>query len=96
MTDQTIAALTSMAAGSAVFAQTSSVDLPLPVSVIATVIGMASTGLVAWGMLKKTSERHGQEIEILRKTLASIHNTVSDVRERVARIEGKLEKHEDR
>lgn len=91
MTDHTITALTSAAAGIGVYAQAEAVQLPLPISATTTLIGMMAAALVTWGMFKKASERHEAEIDLLRKALAAIHNTLADVRERVARIEGKLE-----
>lgn len=91
MTDQTITALISTVAGGTVYAQAQAVNVPLPISGLMALAGMAAAGLVTWGMFKKATERHEAEIELLRNTLGTIHNTLADVRERVARIEGKLE-----
>lgn len=89
MADHSFAALMSITAGYAAYSQT--VELPLPVSALTTLISMAAAGLVTWGMFKKASDRHEAEIELLRKSLVAIHNTLADVRERIARIEGKLD-----
>jgi len=95
MTDQSITALISGVAGATVYAQASAVSIPLPMSAMLGLVGMGATALVTWGVFKKATERHEAEIEILRNTLTAIHNTMADVRERVARIEGKLEKDSD-
>lgn len=94
MTDHTITAAITAATGVAVYAQAQAAAVPLPVSAVMTVIGMLATGLVTWGVFKKATERNEMEIELLRKSLGEMHNVMSDVRERVARIEGKLE-HQD-
>lgn len=90
MTDQTMTALVSAATGGAVYAQSTSVDLPIPLSAVVSVLSMAAAGLVTWGMFKKASERHDAEIELLRSSLTKMHEMMSEVRERVARIEGTL------
>lgn len=91
MTDQTLTALVSAATGGAVYAQTSAVSLPIPLSAMTSILSMAAAALVTWGMFKKASERHDTEIDLLRTNLSSMHNMMADIRERVARIEGKLE-----
>jgi cytochrome c biogenesis protein CcdA len=91
MTDQAITALVASAAGVSVYAQAAAVHLPLPTSAFIAGIGMVATALVTWGVFKKTTERHEEEIELLRTHLQNILGTLADVRERVARIEGKLE-----
>lgn len=53
---------------------------------------MTGTGLVTWGMFRKQTEKNDQEINLLRTSLTDISTTLSDVRERIARIEGKLER----
>lgn len=91
MTDQSITALISAAAGVSVYAQATAVAIPLPMSATIAILGMGATALVTWGVFKKATERHEAEIEILRNSLNAILGTLADVRERVARIEGKLE-----
>jgi hypothetical protein len=91
MTDNTITALLSLVTGAVVFEKASGMDMSLTWSAAIALFGMAAAALVTWGMFKKATERHEAEIEILRSSLSSIHKTLADVRERVARIEGKLE-----
>jgi hypothetical protein len=91
MTDQSVTALIASVAGANMLIQTQAVDLPLPLSAFLTIMGMASAAFVTWGVFKKATERHEAEIELLREGLTDIHTTLADVRERVARIEGKLE-----
>lgn len=91
MTDHTITAVIAAATGVSVYAQAEAVQIPLPLSAMLSIIGMASAAFVTWGMFKKASERNEAEIELLRQGLGEIQHTLSDVRERVSRIEGKLE-----
>lgn len=91
MTDQSITALISAATGVSVYAQATAVAIPLPMSAGIALLGMLATALVTWGVFKKATERNEAEIEMLRNSLTVIMGTLSDVRERVARIEGKLE-----
>jgi len=91
MTDQTITALTAAATGATIYTQAQAVAVPLPVSAVLTLTGMMAAAFVTWGMFKKATERNETEISMLRDSLREIHNTLSDVRERVSRIEGKLE-----
>lgn len=91
MTDHTITALTSTLTGVAVYAQTQAMPFSMAETAGTTAIGMIATALVTYGILKKASERHEAEIGLLRLGLNEINNTLSDVRERVARIEGKLD-----
>lgn len=91
MTDHSIIALTATVAGANIYTQTQAVSVPLPVSAMLTISGMMAAAFVTWGMFKKASERNEAEIALLRDGLREIHNTLADVRERVSRIEGKLE-----
>lgn len=91
MSDAGITAAVSAATGAAVFTQTQAVSVPMPISAALTLIGMTAAALVTWGMFRKATERHETEIDLLRAALDDIHNTLAEVRERVSRIEGKLE-----
>lgn len=91
MTDQSITAVTAAVTGATIYTQAQAVAVPLPVSAVLTISGMLAAAFVTWGMFKKATERNETEIEMLRESLREIHNTLSDVRERVSRIEGKLE-----
>jgi hypothetical protein len=91
MTDQSITAFVSAATGISVYAQATAVHVPLPTSAFIAAVGMLATALVTWGVFKKATERHEEEISLLRSHLNDILGTLADVRERVARIEGKLE-----
>lgn len=87
----TISAVTA-AVGTATASTAVVTSVPLPAAVIVTLLTMTGTGLVTWGMFKKQSEKNEQEIDLLRTSLTDISTTLSDVRERIARIEGKLER----
>lgn len=79
--------------GAATATQAEAYALPMPSSVVVTLLAMIGTGLVTWGMFKKATERNEAEIDLLRTSLTDIHVVLGDVRERVARIEGKLDPH---
>lgn len=79
--------------GAATVTQADAAALPLPSSVVVTLLAMIGTGLVTWGMFKKATERNEAEIDLLRTSLTDIQVVLGDVRERVARIEGKLDPH---
>jgi hypothetical protein len=79
-------------AGTAVGSAAVVTSVPLPAAVIVTLLTMTGTGLITWGMFKKQTEKNEQEIDLLRTSLTDISTTLSDVRERIARIEGKLER----
>lgn len=80
------------AAGSATASTAVVTSVPLPAAVVVTLLTMTGTGLITWGMFKKQTEKNEQEIDLLRTSLTDISTTLSDVRERIARIEGKLER----
>lgn len=80
--------------GVATATQADAYALPLQSSVVVTLLAMIGTGLVTWGMFKKATERNEAEIDLLRTSLTDIQAVLGDVRERVARIEGKLDPHE--
>lgn len=87
LTSSAVSATTGASVGAAVVT-----SVPLPAAVLVTLLTMTGTGLITWGMFKKQSEKNEQEIDLLRTSLTHIATTLSDVRERIARIEGKLER----
>lgn len=91
-TDSVTAFVASAATGGAVGSTALVTSVPLPAAVIVTLLTMTGTGLVTWGMFRKQTEKNDQEITLLRTSLTDISTTLSDVRERIARIEGKLER----
>lgn len=91
MTDQSITALTAAVTGATIYTQAEAVAVPLPLSAALTLIGMMAAAFVTWGMFKKATDRNETEIQLLRESLQSIQDTLAEVRERVSRIEGKLE-----
>jgi len=91
MTDHSITGLMAIMTGATVFVQANSINVPLPWNALVAVIGMAAAALITWGMFRKATEQHQEEISLLKEALSSIDHTLADVRERVARIEGKLE-----
>jgi hypothetical protein len=90
MTDTTIVGAMAMLAGGAVATQGASMNIPLSEVAISTVLAMMATGLVTWGMFKKATEKNDEELRLLRQSLAHMIDTLTEVRVRVARIEGRL------
>jgi hypothetical protein len=92
MHDNFIVGVVSLITGSSTFLQTTSAgSLPLPLGALISAFSMLAAALIAWGMFKKSSEHHANEIKLLRQSLGNIAEEVSDVGQRVARIEGRLE-----
>lgn len=83
--------MASMLSGTAVASSAVVTSVPLPAAVVVTVLTMLGTGLVTWGMFRKQTEKNEEEIKLLRTSLTNISTTLTDVRERIARIEGKLD-----
>lgn len=92
MTDNFIAGAMSLMAGGTVATQGVNLALPIPEVIFSTILAMIATGLVTWGMFRKATEKNEQELALLRESLGEMSATLSDVREKVARIEGRLEK----
>ena len=92
MTDQSITAVISAVTGATVYAQAAAVAIPLPLTAMLTIASMGSAALVTWGVFKKSAERNEAEIAILREQHNALLSATSDIRERLARIEGKLER----
>lgn len=90
MSDTTIVGAMSMLAGGAVATQGAGMSIPLSEVAISTVLAMAATGLVTWGMFKKATEKNDEELRLLRHSLNHMIETLTEVRVRVARIEGRL------
>lgn len=91
MTDTSIAASTATLTGIATASQGAAIGLSFPLTAFITVCAMSATGLVTWGMFKKTTQKNETEIEMLRESNEKLIDLVSDVQQRVARIEGKLD-----
>lgn len=91
MSDNFIAASLSLVAGGVTASQAATLSLPMPEIVLTTILAMIASGLVTWGMFRKATEKNEEELKILRESLTHMVATLAEVRERVARIEGRLE-----
>lgn len=92
MSDNFITGSLSLMAGGAVATQGVTLSLPVPEVILSTLLAMMATGLVTWGMFRKATERNEAELTLLRENQDTMLRTLYEVRERVARIEGRLEK----
>ena len=91
MSDNFISGALSLVAGGAVATQGVTMALPVPEVILSTILAMIATGLVTWGMFKKATEKNEEQIALVRNSLVDMSRTLSEVRERVARMEGRLE-----
>ena len=90
MSDNFIAGTMSLMAGGAVATQGAGLEMPISEIMLSTVLAMMATGLVTWGMFKKATEQNEKELKLLRNSLTHMIATLTEVRIRVARIEGRL------
>jgi hypothetical protein len=91
MNDNSISGVVSLAAGGTVANQGLAASLPFSEVLLSSVLAMIITGLITWGMFKKTTEKNEAELALLREHQETMLRTLYEVRERVARIEGRLE-----
>lgn len=90
MSDSFLVAQVAGASGAAVAAQSAVMGFTLSEAAFVTVLAMAATALVSWGMFRKATEHNEKEISLLRTELASMNITLTQVQVQVARIEGAI------